>query len=205
MKIAGLILAGGQATRMNGQDKAFLKIYETTCLNLVLSRLSKECTTVAISANGDPARFTYTGCPVLPDTLHNMGPLAGLLSGLQWARSQKADALLSIPVDTPFIPPGLTTTLGPAPAAASWQGRDHPLVALWPVSCCTHLEQQLTGVTDENRRTRTRVRTLSDAIGMRTVDFFPAFPDDPFLNINTPSDLENALQYAENFQEQPTP
>ncbi|NHN87932.1 molybdenum cofactor guanylyltransferase [Acetobacter conturbans] len=189
MKVAGLVLAGGQASRMQGRDKAFLDINGTSCLALVFSRLRQACSAVAISANGDAARFAAWECPVLPDRLHDMGPLAGLLSGLEWAEAEGYDALISVPVDTPFIPRGLVAALLPAPSYACWSDRPHPLVAAWPVSCRPVLADQLGRASGAARKEQTRVRTLARAIGARAIDFAALSDHDPFMNINTPEDL----------------
>ncbi len=73
------------------------------------------------------------------------GPLAGLLAGLDWAAGLGADALLTVPGDTPFIPRGLAAALAPAPACAASNGRAHHLVALWPVACRDDLRRLLVG------------------------------------------------------------
>ncbi|MBZ0123879.1 MAG: NTP transferase domain-containing protein, partial [Roseovarius sp.] len=74
----GVILAGGRATRMGGGDKGLLPLGEGTILGQVVARLAPQVAAMAISANGDPARFARFGLPVLPDPLPGFpGPLAG--------------------------------------------------------------------------------------------------------------------------------
>src|SRR5579875_3676841 len=117
--LAALVLAGGGARRMGGGDKPLLRIGGATLLERLLAVLGVETARIAISANGDPARFAATGFPVLPDrAFAGEGPLAGLLAGLDWAAGQGADTLLTVPGDTPFIPSGLAAALSPAPACA---------------------------------------------------------------------------------------
>ena len=67
MKIVGLVLAGGQGRRLGGADKALLPLGTRPLIHHVLARLSPQVADVAISANGDPARFVAFGCAVLPD------------------------------------------------------------------------------------------------------------------------------------------
>lgn len=112
------------------------------------------------------------------------GPLAGVLAGLDHAAARGATTLLTVPGDTPFIPPGLAANLAPAPSCAESAGRAHWLVALWPVARRHALREWLAA-----GRPR-RVEAFAAAIGMRRV----AFPGDDglFLNINTPADLEAA-------------
>jgi molybdopterin-guanine dinucleotide biosynthesis protein A len=179
--IAGLVLAGGAARRMGGGDKPLLEVAGQPMLVRVITALG--VTPIAISANGDPARFAAFGLPVLPDgAFADQGPLAGLLAGLRWAASLGMTALLTAPGDTPFLPAGLAARLQPAPCCAASRGRRHYLVALWPVSCATTLYTALSAPGSR------RVADFAERIGMRYVDF--AVPDgDPFVNVNTPSEL----------------
>ncbi|MFH7810707.1 MULTISPECIES: molybdenum cofactor guanylyltransferase [Acetobacter] len=191
LKIAGLVLAGGQGRRMHYADKAFMEIDHKPCIEWVMTRLEQQCTSIAISANGNAQRFDAWNYPVLADTYFDVGPLAGLLSGLEWAEAAGFDALLSVPVDTPFIPHDLVGTLLPAPSYAAYAEQRHSLVALWPVSQArTLLAAQLASVTEQNRKQTTRVCTLANALNARAMDFSHLYPFDPFVNINTPEDLQ---------------
>ena len=141
--IAGLVLAGGRATRLGGGDKPLRLLGGRPMLARVLERLLPQVEQIAISANGDPARFAAFGLPVLPDDgpAGRAGPLAGILSGLQWARREAAfEKLLTVAGDTPFFPTDLAARLNAASAGhpdriavAASGGRRHPVFALWPV------------------------------------------------------------------------
>lgn len=181
--IAGLILAGGGGRRMGGLDKPLLHLGDRTLLQHVMDRLVPQVGPLALSANGDPARFAGFGLPVLADEVPDRGPLAGLLRGLDWAAAQGCITLLSVPGDTPFIPDGLLAALSPAPAVVVSEGRRHHLVAHWPVACRTRLRAFL--ATDDGRS----VFVFARLLGMREVEF--GLPD-PFFNINTPADLAAA-------------
>lgn len=186
---AALILAGGRAARMGGGDKPLLVVAGRPMIARIIAALDEG--PVAISANGDPARFAGFGLPVLADGVFvGQGPLAGLLAGLEWAAGLGADTLLTVPGDTPFIPSGLAAALSPAPACAASNGRLHPLVALWPVGCRDALRQLLSA---PGRRD---VAHFARSIGMRRVDF-PAAKWDAFMNVNTPDDLAIARTIAE--------
>jgi molybdenum cofactor guanylyltransferase len=187
--IAALILAGGMARRMGGGDKPLLDLAGTRMIERIVAAL--DAPHIAISANGDPARFAALQLPVLPDgDFTGEGPLAGVLAGLEWASSLGVAALLTVPGDTPFIPSGLAAALAPAPACAASNGRVHHLVALWPVARRGRLRRLLMA---SGRRD---VGDFASRIGMRRVDF-PAAKWDPFLNVNTPDDLAAARAIAE--------
>ncbi len=182
--IAGLILAGGRARRLGGGDKPLLRLGGTTMLERIAAAIALPA--IAISANGDPARFARFGFPVLSDgDFFDAGPLAGVLAGLEWAERLGAMALLTVPGDTPFIPLGLAAVLTPAPACAASGGRRHHTIALWPVEARIALRAHL------SRPGPRDVAGFAAAIGMRAADFASG-PRDPFLNVNTSDDLETA-------------
>lgn len=190
MTTAALILAGGGATRMGSADKPLLEVGDTPILSRIIAALRPDAAAVAISANGDPARFAAYGLPVLPDGgFAGQGPLAGVLAGLDWTAAIGAEALLTVPGDTPFVPRGLAAALAPPPACASSNGRTHHLVALWPTTCRDTLRALLAAPGSR------AVARFADAIGMRRVAF-PAGKWDPFLNVNTPDDLATARSLA---------
>lgn len=190
MTIAALILAGGDARRMGGGDKPLLELGGRPMLARVIATLARDVAGIAISANGDPARFADFSLPVLADgEFAGEGPLAGVLAGLDWAAGIGAAALLTVPGDTPFIPAGLAAALAPPPACAASGGRTHHLVALWPLDCRVRLRALLSA---PGRRDMAH---FSRAIGTRTVDF-PVAERDPFMNINTPADLAAAQAIA---------
>ncbi len=200
MTAVGLVLAGGGARRMGGGDKPLLDVGGRSLLAHVLARLRAEpVDAIALSANGDPGRFAAFGLPVLDDgDFVGAGPLAGVLAGLDWAAgqraagqggaAQRADVLLSLPGDTPFLPAGLLAALAPAPACAASVGaggttRAHVLVALWPVAARGALRAWLAA-----GRSR-KVGAFAAEIGMREVRFAA---EDAFLNVNTPAELAAA-------------
>jgi molybdenum cofactor guanylyltransferase len=184
-----MILAGGDARRLGGGDKPLLRLAGRSMIERIITAL--ETRHIAISANGDPGRFAALNVPVLDDgDFAGEGPLAGLLAGLEWAAALGADALLTVPGDTPFIPPGLAAALAPPPACAASNGRVHHLVALWPLTCRDDLRRLLT---TPGRRD---IAHFASAIGMRRIDFAIA-KWDPFLNVNTLEDLALARTIAE--------
>lgn len=189
MRIFGVILAGGQGRRMGGADKALLPFGKGTLAGFVTDRFEPQVEQLCISANGDPARLAALGLPVLPDT-ESMGPLSGILSALIWAKARGADALVSVAVDTPFLPPDMVPRLclaaerspeGLAHAASG--GNDHPTCALWPTDLAPALQEFLaSGV-------KARVRNFAADHGSVRAQF----PDDgSFVNLNTPDDLAMA-------------
>lgn len=187
MRINAVILAGGEGRRMGGADKALLPLNGRSLLAHVLYRLTPQVGAVAISANGNPARFAAFGLPVLPDA-QSLGPLSGVLAGLCWAVGHGADALLTVPVDVPFLPADLAARLaaaaaGDAPVLAECEGRLHPATALWPVALVAPLAEFLAS------GARPKVTDFAFAHGACRVPF----PDaGAFANLNTLQDIAAA-------------
>ena len=199
--MAGLVLAGGRASRMGGREKTLLELHGKPMLQHVVERLRPQLGPIAISANGDPARFAALGLPVLPDDeqFHLAGPLAGILAGLRWARGLgSAEWLLTAAGDTPYPPPDLAARLSAALSArpdgiavAASGGRRHPVFALWPIGIADDLEGFLADGSNAS------VAAFIDRHDAVSVDFpfaaTPAGPLDPFFNVNAPEDYEAAL------------
>jgi molybdopterin-guanine dinucleotide biosynthesis protein A len=200
--ILGVILAGGQATRMGGGDKGLLPLGDRPILARVIERLGPQVDRMALNANGDPGRFAAFGLPVLPDGIAgHPGPLAGVLAGMDWAAGEGAETLVSTAADTPFFPTDLVDALRAAALAAGTGlamamtprpggGLDrHPTFGLWPVALRDELRADL------ERGLRkivawTEPRGCARAVFERR-DPEPFFPE-PFFNVNTPDDLARA-------------
>ena len=191
MRVFGVILAGGEGRRMGGADKALLPLSGQPLLVHVLNRIQPQVEKLALSANGNPARFRPYGLPVLPDS-HPMGPLSGLLSALHWAAGTGADVLVTVPVDAPFLPPDLVPRLllasgwpdtGPMPAIARTNGKAQPVCGLWPTATAPALAAFLAS------GAKPKVMDFATSQGTTYADF----PDDAaFQNLNSPADLAAA-------------
>ena len=84
--VVGLLLAGGLSRRMGGGDKTLRLLAGRPILDHILDRVRPQVGALVLNANGDPARFAAYGLPVVPDVLPDYaGPLAGVLTGLDWA------------------------------------------------------------------------------------------------------------------------
>jgi molybdopterin-guanine dinucleotide biosynthesis protein A len=195
----GLVLAGGLARRMGGGDKARIRIGGATILERVLARLNPQCSRIIINANDDPARFADTGLPVVQDSIPGfVGPLAGILAGLDWAAAHMPDIsdIISVPGDCPFLPADLVTRLQVAreaqkqPLACARSGEwRHPVVGLWPVGLRDDLRRALA---EEGLR---KIESWTARHGVAIADW-PSAPVDPFFNINSPEDVAEAERIA---------
>ena len=109
----GVILAGGLARRMGGGDKSLLSLGASSrVLDQVIARLGSQVDQMVLNANGDPARFDEFGLTVVADSLDGfLGPLAGVLAGLDYAAEHGFDHVVSVAADTPFFPTDLVSAL----------------------------------------------------------------------------------------------
>lgn len=188
--IPGVILAGGRSQRLGGGDKCLLALGDGSILDRVIGALREQTGALAINTNSAPALFAHTGLEVLADVLPGrLGPLAGIHTAMLWAREMGAEAVLTVPADTPFLPRDLVARLAAVRAAgqaaiAVSGAQMHPVVGLWPSALAEPLQDYLAqGVY--------RVRAWLGQISFRSVAF-EGGAIDPFWNINTPDDLQLA-------------
>ncbi len=193
--IVGVLLAGGRSRRMGGGDKCLLPLAGQAVLARIIERARPQVGPLVLNANGDAARFAAFGLPVAADVVEGFaGPLAGILTGMEWARANAPDCewLASFACDAPFLPADLVARLVASVAAsgadmgcAASAGREHPVFGLWPVRLADDLRHALVGE------------------GIRKVDVwtaryhlvraeFAADPLDPFFNLNAPEDFDRA-------------
>lgn len=192
LHIAAVLLAGGQARRMGGGDKSLRLLGGKTIFAHILERIAPQADMVLLNANGDTDRFSGLGLPVARDVVEGFaGPLAGILTGLEWMRANQPGIshIVSCPTDAPFIPEnlvaglaGAVTDAGADIGCARSGERTHPVIGLWPVALAEPLREALT-VRD--------IRKIDRWTAEYSVAYadWPAEPLDPFFNVNRPEDL----------------
>lgn len=204
MKVVGVILAGGQSSRMGGGDKSLLDLGGRTVLARVIDRLDAQVEAMVLNANGDPARFSSYGLPVVADSIEGFaGPLAGVLAGMDWAYEQGADYIVTVAADTPFFPKHLLTALQMArepqnsalvmavtPDPERKFAR-HPTFGYWSVDLREDLRTAL------NAGVR-KVVQWTEPHGCAQV-VFNFDGGDPFFNVNTPEDMAVARNMLQEF------
>ena len=188
-RITGLILAGGKARRLEGQDKGLISLGNKHLIEYVIERLRPQLGELLINANRHHDSYQQFGCPVIADSLPGFaGPLAGLLSGLQHMHT---DWLVSVPCDNPWLPADLVGQLVLAVqaqacplAVASCRGELQPVYCLLHRSLQASLANYLAG---GQHKVQDWVRQQQHCV----VDFADTRA---FENINTPQQLAEAEQ-----------
>lgn len=193
--VVAILLAGGLSRRMGGQDKMLRAVGGESILARVIGTVRPQVARMLLNANGDPARFAEYGLPVAADVVEGYaGPLAGVLTGMEWTRDNAPGCnwVLTVPTDAPFLPSDLVARLMATVkakdadmACASSGGRHHPVCGLWPVRLADELRQAMVG---EDIR---KVDVWTARYRLAVVEW-AAEPVDPFFNANRPEDLAEA-------------
>lgn len=206
MNVVGLLLAGGLSRRMGGGDKSLRPLGGRPLLEHVIERLRPQVAALVLNANGDPARFSRFGMPVVADSIPDFaGPLAGVLAGLDWAAANRPDCshIVSVATDAPFLPGNLVSRLcdaieeaGAELACAASGGQPHPVIGLWPVRLRDDLRHAL--VIEGIRK----VDVWTARHRLATVPFPERIPGvDPFFNANRPEDLDRAAALLDGMRD----
>lgn len=185
MAISAIILAGGRATRMNGFDKGLVLLQQKPLIQHVIGRLSPQVDDIMINANREITQYQAFGYKVLQDEVEDfLGPLAGFSLGLKHA---KHEYLLTVPCDSPLLPPVLATRMMSALisaradiAVASSDGYAHPVFCL----CNKTVLPSLALYLEQGER---RVSAWQKSQKYIEVDFSDC--SEAFANLNTFEDL----------------
>ena len=183
-KISAVVLAGGQAQRMGGDDKGLLMFKGRPLIASALERILPQVDEILISANRNLEQYAAFGYPVLSDEVPGYaGPLAGLHRAMQTAAYP---LILCVPCDTPFLPNDLVQRLHNALTQSRAQiavpqvaGRTHHAICL----CQRELAQHLQTFLHHGGR---RVGEWQAALHHIETPFIDAHG---FVNINTPEQL----------------
>ncbi len=99
--VAGVILAGGLARRMDNQDKGLILYHGRPLVCYALAALIGAAPEILINANRNLEQYRRFGAPVVPDQTASFdGPLAGILTAMLYTR---AEVLVVLPCDSPMI------------------------------------------------------------------------------------------------------
>lgn len=178
---------------MGGGDKCLRLLGGRTILAHVMESMVPQVEELILNANGDGNRFKPFGLEVVSDSFPGLaGPLAGILTGMEWLQAyrQGVSLMVTVPVDGPFLPKDLVSRLfaakGNAPiVCARSGGRNHPPIALWDVNLAGDLRLAME---EEEMR---KIDRWTDRYPILHVDW-PDDPFDPFFNVNRPEDLRRA-------------
>lgn len=187
MGVMAVVLAGGRATRMGGEDKGLLILQGKPLVAHAIARIRSQVESIVISANRHRQTYMRYGYPVLQDSLDDyQGPLAGLLSALQVMKSPAYFVLC--PCDSPALPRDLVTRMrekmdaeGVDIAVAHDGERLQPIFLMVHRNCRESLEQFM-------QSGERKIAAWFKAEPHVEVDFSDC--PQSFTNINTPDELQ---------------
>lgn len=194
LRIDAVILAGGMARRMGGNDKGLVELLDQPMIKHTLDRIKPQVKEIMINANRNQTRYADFGYPVFSDDDSGyLGPLAGMITAMG---KTQADYLLVVPCDCPLLPLDLVERMlakiqseDAELAVASDGKREQPVILLLKPSLRDSMKAFLDG-------------------GERKIDFWYAkhhcvvaeFADQPnaFVNVNTPEQKQHLAEAIAN-------
>jgi molybdopterin-guanine dinucleotide biosynthesis protein A len=201
MKVAGIVLCGGQSTRM-GRPKAWLPFAGELMLPRVVRLLREAVEPVVVVAAPEQALPALPGdVAIVRDTEKGRGPLQGIAAGLAALMGQ-ADAAFVSSCDVPFLQPAfvrrLIDLLGDHVICVPHVDQHyHPLAAVYRLEVLEVVQRLL-------REDRLRMTALLDAARTCVVGAEELREVDPTLqtlrNLNTGEEYEGALRELENHE-----
>ena len=192
-RVTGVILAGGRAIRMGGEDKGLVLLRDRPMIQWVLDRLFPQVSKILISANRNKAQYAAFGHAIVTDVAADFrGPLAGIAAALAHADTPW---LVSVPCDSPLIPLDLVERLyDQVVRGGSKVGAAHDGQRLQPVFTLVHRDLLADLVAYLQGGDRKIDRWLEQH-AFRSVDFSDC--EEMFLNVNTPVDLQVATTWLQ--------
>lgn len=196
--ITGVILAGGQGSRMNHQDKPLLELGGRPLISHIIDNARSQVDQLLINVNRNMEEYLRFGYPVIGDGSERYtGPLAGVLAAMKWCEQQNQGSgmIACFPGDVPWFPPDhverLAAALLSSQSETAWlctDGQMQPLFSMWS----THLRSRLETALQRGVYSPMQF-ILSTRHMMLKIDKGPV---DHFLNINSPEDLAHARGLA---------
>jgi len=185
--VSGIVLAGGQGSRMGGVDKGLQPFRGKPMVAHVIERLAPQVDELLINANRNPDDYARFGHRVIADEIPGFaGPLAGFERGLAHAAG---DLVVTVPCDSPFLPADLVWRLrgrleaDEAQLAVARTGdQEHPVF-------CLMRRDVLASLQDFLGSGQRKIDRWYGGLKVSSV----AFDDEPgaFLNINTREELSD--------------
>ena len=186
-----------------GTDKAFVLFDGRTLIERTMDALRQVCGEIVVVANAHEA-YARFDARVVPDTVPDFGPLAGLHAGLE---AMRTDLGVAVAVDMPFLSPALLRAM--INAAEGWdavipalaaevsaadvkrhRAKDldmHPLHAVYRRTCLPIIQAAI-------ERGDRRLNAFFNDVKVRYFGADEIRIHDPGLrslvNVNTPDDLE---------------
>ncbi len=197
-KILGVVLAGGKAQRF-GEDKTQVKLDGKILINYILSEIIDQFNEILIVTNKEINFIKSNKISTTEDFEEGLGPLGGILTAMKWIKDNKKDYkwISTFPSDTPFFTKNelkiFYDNIDIKKNKLFFMKNEntrHNIFGLWSIELADQLELDL-------QKGERKVEVWADSIGVKVVNIQNK-KKDPFFNINTKEDLENAHELINN-------
>jgi molybdopterin-guanine dinucleotide biosynthesis protein A len=196
--ILGVVLAGGKSQRF-GRDKSQVKLQGKLLIDYVLNEIIDEFNETLIITNNSINFMKSKKISITRDFQSGLGPLAGVLTAMKWIkeRKKKYKWISTFPVDTPFFTKrelkffykNINVNESKLFFIRNKNTR-HNIFGLWSLDLMEKLESDLI-------KGERKVEVWADSVGVSIVNIDYKKPD-PFFNINTEEDLNEAINILKN-------
>ena len=196
--ILGVVLAGGKSQRF-GQDKSQVKLRGKLLIDYVLNEIVNEFDETLIIANESINFMQSKKISITKDFQSGLGPLGGVLTAMKWIKdkNKKYKWISTFPVDTPFFTKkelkffyeNININENKLFFIRNNNTR-HNIFGLWSLDLMEKLQNDLI-------KGERKVEVWADSVGVNIVNIDYKNPD-PFFNINTKEDLDEAIKILKN-------
>ena len=196
--ILAVVLAGGKSQRF-GEDKSQAKLKGKMLIDYILSEIIDEFNEILVVTNKQIKFMNSNKIFTTKDFKEDQGPLGGILSAMKWIKknNKKYNWISTFPTDAPFFTKKELRSFYEKISIKSSklffiksQNTRHNIFGLWSLNLIDRLENDL--LAGERK-----VEVWANSIGVNTIDIQYKNVD-PFFNINTKKDFEEALRIINN-------
>ena len=193
-------MAGGKSSRMNHENKAFVKIKNHTLISRIIKKISNNHLPIAINANENIDKFSKFGLEIIKDKfVGHLGPLSGIYSALIWANCLKYKWVFTFPCDVPFFPNDIFIKANNILdnkaknfdlISVTSNKQKHHLISLWNIKLIEDLQIKISSGLR-------KVDVFTSNLKVEYVHYnFNGNEIDPFYNINS----ENEIRKLDNYK-----
>ena len=188
MGITGIILAGGESSRM-GSDKGLEKLCGKPLINYAIDVFTGLCSEIIISSSS--SAYKDFGFQVVKDEYPGIGPMGGIYSAL---RQSKTDNNLVLSCDLPFVTKELLSYIlenaSGYHVAVPWQGERHyePLCGFYSLSVLSEMSAYI-------KKGNYKLPDLFEEISINKLVISGSsdcYNEELFFNVNSKHDLLTA-------------
>jgi molybdopterin-guanine dinucleotide biosynthesis protein A len=192
--LISVILTGGKSSRMNFQNKSFLKLDNKFFIENIIANLEQKVSKIIINANNDIDKYQYLNLEIVRDKISGYkGPLAGLHSAMYNYQNTKEDLWFAIlPTDAPIINSDyidlfkVQDKIKEMAFISKINGSVEPMFSFWSIKSFSYLDQIL------NNNDGYKIMKFAEEIGFNYLNISKK-SEAEFFNVNNQEDYEILL------------